>query len=624
MSSPPQPMRFALAVLLLFAAAAAPGLKAQETVAFDPEKWTFFGSSVVEHLGRQSLSGSALLKDVVFTDGIIEVDVAFEGPRCFAGFLFRMQDTNDYEEIYLRPHKSGLPDAVQYTPTFKGLSGWQLYNGKGFTAASAVPHKQWISLKLEISGRQARLTLDNADKPVLTVTDLKLGSRSGAIGVKGPNNGLAYFSNFRFRETAELDFPDPPEIATPDGMITRWEISQPFKISDINRERTPRSQDMTDIHWRPVQSEASGLLDIARFTARTGSEPDCVLIRTVIPSSRAETRKLSFGYSDAVTVFCNGVPLFRGDAAFRKRDSNFSGVVGLHDAVFLPLQEGDNELLLMVTESFGGWGIICRLEPVGQPPIAAGPGMVRIWETPRAFATPESVCYDAERQILYVSNYGAKFISRVDLEGGVTDLEWITGLNAPTGLAIYRDTLYAAERKALVEIDIPQARIVKKHPAPNARFLNDVAVDAEGNVYVTDSFQNALYRFSRGEFVIWLQSDAIAQPNGIYCDGNRLLVGSSAEGKLQAVSLLDKSISTLAALGEEAIVDGIKVNAGGDILVSDWTGRLYLVPADGNLEKLLDTTEAGINCADFEYIADRKWIVIPTYSGGKLLAYRLN
>jgi hypothetical protein len=34
-----------------------------------------------------------------------------------------------------------------------------------------------------------------------------------------------------------------------------------------------------------------------------------------------------------------------------------------NDAVYLQLKEGDNELMLAVTEFFGGWGFICRLDP---------------------------------------------------------------------------------------------------------------------------------------------------------------------------------------------------------------------------------------------------------------------
>ncbi|HET6277459.1 MAG TPA: hypothetical protein VFG08_01600 [Candidatus Polarisedimenticolia bacterium] len=36
-----------------------------------------------------------------------------------------------------------------------------------------------------------------------------------------------------------------------------------------------------------------------------------------------------------------------------------------HEAVYLPLDEGDNELLLAVSEASGGWGMISRLEDRG-------------------------------------------------------------------------------------------------------------------------------------------------------------------------------------------------------------------------------------------------------------------
>jgi len=54
--------------------------------------------------------------------------------------------------------------------------------------------------------------------------------------------------------------------------------------------------------------------------------------------------------------------LFSGNYSFHKREAEFLGVVGLNDAVYLNLKKGDNELLLMVTETFGGWGYIYQLE----------------------------------------------------------------------------------------------------------------------------------------------------------------------------------------------------------------------------------------------------------------------
>ena len=43
------------------------------------------------------------------------------------------------------------------------------------------------------------------------------------------------------------------------------------------------------------------------------------------------------------------------------RDFRYLGTIGLFDAIHLPLKQGENEVLLAVSETFGGWGIISRL-----------------------------------------------------------------------------------------------------------------------------------------------------------------------------------------------------------------------------------------------------------------------
>jgi hypothetical protein len=58
----------------------------------------------------------------------------------------------------------------------------------------------------------------------------------------------------------------------------------------------------------------------------------------------------------------NGHILFTGNRTWLSRDPNFLGIVGVdNDAVYLDLKKGENELLLAVTETFGGWGFICKL-----------------------------------------------------------------------------------------------------------------------------------------------------------------------------------------------------------------------------------------------------------------------
>ena len=84
--------------------------------------------------------GAAVLKDFEMRDGVLDVDVATTAKRGFFGFDVRIdKDGGNYEEIYLRPHRSGLPDAIQYTPVLNTGRNWQLYNGLGFTGAVDIP-----------------------------------------------------------------------------------------------------------------------------------------------------------------------------------------------------------------------------------------------------------------------------------------------------------------------------------------------------------------------------------------------------------------------------------------------------------------------------------------------------
>src|SRR5687768_9744153 len=110
----------------------APAL-AQSISVSDPA-WTYNGTTrIEEHLGRNALRmgpGTAFYPSIRFQDGTIEFDLAMAPRRVFAAIRFRAQSDQEWEEIYLRAHKQGLPDAIQYAPAFAGgRSNWQLYHG---------------------------------------------------------------------------------------------------------------------------------------------------------------------------------------------------------------------------------------------------------------------------------------------------------------------------------------------------------------------------------------------------------------------------------------------------------------------------------------------------------------
>ena len=145
-------------------------------------------AEVTEYLGRRCLSlldGRASLKDFEMTDGVIDLDMAGSGARGFYNIYFRTQGNGNGEEVYLRPHKTGLDDAQQYAPIFNGMAPWQIYNGPGFTRAVDIPKDVWFHVRLEIRGAQAKLYVNDMSEPSLVIDDLKSGVRTGGVGFEG-------------------------------------------------------------------------------------------------------------------------------------------------------------------------------------------------------------------------------------------------------------------------------------------------------------------------------------------------------------------------------------------------------------------------------------------------------
>jgi hypothetical protein len=338
----------------------------------DLNRWNTDSQNIkaVEHLGKPSLyleGCTALLKDVQFKDGIIEVDVAPTTKRIFAGIVFRAPSHDNLEIIYLRLHKSGMPDAIQYCPRYNGIDGWQFYSGKGFTAEAVYSRSEWTHFKIVVEGQKAAVYLNNSQTPVLMVDEMKRDYQGGAIGLWGLNG--ANFTNFKFTPIEKGAFNMPAKRPAPDGMISAWEISKSFVEKDINAETYPDAALQKSFAWERVSSDATGLVNLSRFRKKTRvmtstglqNGVDVVFAKTVIVSEKNQIKKLSFGYSDKVSIFLNGQILYAANATFQSRDPLFQGIVGLNDHLYLPLKKGKNELMFAVSELFGGWGFLCQL-----------------------------------------------------------------------------------------------------------------------------------------------------------------------------------------------------------------------------------------------------------------------
>lgn len=251
--------------------------------------------------------------------------------------------------------------------------------------------------------------------------------------------------------------------------------------------------------------------------------------------------------------------------------------------------------------------------------------LVKKWVTDTLLKTPESVLFDAKGKILYVSNIdggpadkdGKGSIGKVALDGKIIATDWVTGLNAPKGMGIYKNKLYVADLTEVVVIDIDKAKIIQHIPVEGSVFLNDITIDKRGAVYVSDSRTLKVHRIEKGFVVTVLQN--LQGPNGLLAIGDDLLVLD--KGNL--VKLMDNGKVSNIAEGMDPSTDGIEMVKQNEYIVSCWSGVVYYIFSDGNKQVLLDTRAQKINSADIGYDAKNRIVYVPTFYKNSIVAYEL-
>jgi hypothetical protein len=354
---------FLVSVLILIAA----GRAQAETVAFTPELWDIQAkeSRVEDYLGQKSLylkSGIASVKESKFTDGTIEFDIAFTGERGFMGAVWRMLDTDNYEEFYLRPHQSGNPDANQYQGVFNGLAGWQLYYGEDYSAPVKYVFNQWIHIKIVVAGNNAEIYINDPEKPALFVNELKRETKQGRVGLSVGNFAAAHYANFSFTDQKNVVLKGKPKQPgpAPAGTVMAWSVSNPFDEKLLDNKFVLTEGDEQKLSWKRLDCERTGLGNLARLNGiRNGNT---VFARLKITSDRDQFKKVRFGFSDNVKVYFNRTLIYGGSDIYTSRDYRFLGTLGLWDELYLPLKKGENELWMAITENFGGWGIKAQVD----------------------------------------------------------------------------------------------------------------------------------------------------------------------------------------------------------------------------------------------------------------------
>lgn len=211
------------------------------------------------------------------------------------------------------------------------------------------------------------------------------------------------------------------------------------------------------------------------------------------------------------------------------------------------------------------------------------------------FEQPESALVDAAHNRIVVSNIvgnpgaadGNGYLSLLSMDGKVIARHWVDGMDAPKGMAISGDKLYAADITKVRVVDLASGRLVETIDVPGAVFLNDMTEDGAGKLYVSDMLADTIYRIDGDRPEPFVKDPLLASPNGVFADDGRLIVASwgkginktdfsTAEpGGLLSVDLATKKVTPLPGAQNFADLDGV-IAMGDTIYATAYmTGTLY-------------------------------------------------
>src|SRR5450755_4587504 len=250
--------------------------------------------------------------------------------------------------------------------------------------------------------------------------------------------------------------------------------------------------------------------------------------------------------------------------------------------------------------------------------------LTQLWSTDQIVNTPESVLPDLKNNLLYVSLIdggpwdvdGKGGIGHMSTSGTKYDSLWISGLNAPKGLGMYKNKMYAADISEVVVVDIPKGKLIRKIAIEGASGLNDITVTDKGIVYVSDSKTGRIWKLEDDKPSLYLEN--VTGANGLKAIKEGLVY---AKGPALMIADDRKQIKQIADIGHD--IDGIEPVGNGDYIATSWVGYIYYVYANGQTELLLDTHEQKKNTADIGYDPVKKIVYVPTFFDRRIVAYQL-
>lgn len=360
--------------LLLFLAPAA----AQKAVPMQVSAWELNGNNAdfISHLGVPALriddggqdatgSNIVMVKDLQFANGTIEYDAALAANTRFTSIHFRRKDAANSEHFYLRANAVDDPNvnsAVQYAAVLNDVNTWDISNE--YQSNATIRAGSWNHVKIVVRNGQFLAYVNDMETPALYVPIMDGNWTSGGVGF----DGNVFLANLTITPDATPGLSSGPGIDPVHNdarYLRNWQVTQPEQLP-AGTEPITLPDDGTA--WSGISAERHGLVNLSRkFGATPRGSRRMVWLKTTITAREAVTRRLDFGFSDEVYVYLNGKPLYVDKNLYNTPGMKAPrGRCSIENSRFdLPLQTGENEVLIGVTNFFFGWGIVARLEDGG-------------------------------------------------------------------------------------------------------------------------------------------------------------------------------------------------------------------------------------------------------------------
>lgn len=337
-------------------------------ISLKAENWEFKPQTVdfLEYKSRPVMrllnsSDPVILKDFDFTDGTIEYDMEPLDPR-FTSCYFRWKDSKENECFYFRTRRAGDPqaiDAIQYAPSIDGINIWDMLFH--YQTNADFKKDDWNHVKLVISGKQMQAYVNDTLRPALEVPMLEGNVTTGTLAF----DGMVIISNLKVKHNSVEGLASEAGIdptSSDPRYLRKWQVSAPVttvKGIDFSDNYVPNAE----TKWEDITAERRGLINLTRKFGKTEGRR-IVWLKTTIHSDKAQDKMLRFGFSDEVWVVINNNPLYIDKNLYNTpMEKQPDGRCSIENtSIKVPLKEGDNQLLVGVSNFFYGWGIVARLD----------------------------------------------------------------------------------------------------------------------------------------------------------------------------------------------------------------------------------------------------------------------